>query len=115
MEWDAIYCCERLAPGYIGKLGKKTAGNIGTDLDHKARKRPQIWQHLEKPAAEFSRLVVVRNQLMHGTPGSLSPDAKGQLLFRAGMPWIIDQVNDAADEFTACQILLNDVLHNVLR
>lgn len=34
LEWDAVWCCERLKPGYITTVesGKKTAGVIAEDL-----------------------------------------------------------------------------------
>lgn len=32
LEWDAVWCCERMEVGYIGTLGRKTAGMIASDL-----------------------------------------------------------------------------------
>lgn len=32
LEWNAVWCAERLAPGFINDLKKKTAGKIASDL-----------------------------------------------------------------------------------
>lgn len=112
MEWDAIYCCERMNVGYINSLGRKTAGVIATDLISLAETRSD-WPKFESRCLEFKRLVVTRNELLHGKPVSWGP-ANEQRLIHNGAPWTIEAVDDAADAFTACQIELNDFLHNTL-
>ena len=32
LEWDADWCYNKLEPGYIDNLSKKTAGNVAADL-----------------------------------------------------------------------------------
>jgi len=32
LEWDAIWICEKVTPGYSNQLGVKTAGKIANDL-----------------------------------------------------------------------------------
>jgi hypothetical protein len=32
MEWDAVYCGEKLNPGYVNTVASKTAGRIGSDI-----------------------------------------------------------------------------------
>ncbi len=53
-------------------------------------------------------MVKLRNRLMHAKPGS---NAKlEQTLFDKGAEFDISLVDDAADQFTACQILMSDML-----
>jgi hypothetical protein len=58
---------------------------------------------------EFKRLVGIRNSLLHGKPGA-APNGD-QNLFDKGIPWTVQKINDAADEFSACQIALNPLVH----
>lgn len=32
LEWNSANCCEKIAPGYLNDMKKKTAGNIADDL-----------------------------------------------------------------------------------
>ncbi len=32
MEWNAVYCGERLSPGYVNTVATKTAGRIAKDI-----------------------------------------------------------------------------------
>lgn len=112
LEWDAVHCCEKMKPGFINDLGRRTAGMIAAELIQLASARPD-WSTVEAQCLEFKRLVVVRNEIMHGKPGSLGAERE-QRLFHLGSPWTIEKVNKAADEFTACQIHVNDFLHKVL-
>jgi hypothetical protein len=112
-EWDAVWCCELLQPGYIAtiKVRRKTAGTIAAELidliDGIAN--PVIQAKCTGPAVEFQRLVRERNGLLHGKPASaLNGD---QRLFRHGSEWTIAAVDAFSDEVTACQILLNDLVH----
>lgn len=114
-EWAAVYCCEKMDPGYIGTVGKKSAGQIATDLVARAAAHPDpaVVATLSPAADEFKRLVGIRNDLMHANPGT-APNGD-QRLFRKGSEWTIPAVDDAADEFTANSIILNDHYHNVLK
>ncbi len=109
LEWDAAWCCNKLEPGYIDNLSKKTAGNIAADLMRLASANQALWDVYEASCNEFKRLVVVRNELLHGKPGATDPESD-QRLFKQGVAWAIELVDDAADDFTACQIQLNDML-----
>lgn len=115
LEWNAVWCCERMDANYIGKLGRKTAGNIAEDLVRFAEKRPdpQLRKDCSEPAKEFQRLVKIRNGILHGKPGT-APSGE-QRLFRDGNPWTPAMIDDAADEFAACSISLNALLYNQLK
>ena len=114
LEWNAVWCCERMRPGHVRALKRKTAGVIADDLDRLSHRRhdPVLRAACVKSATEFERLVDVRNAIIHGKPGT-APGGE-QRLFRDGVPWTPDTVNDAADEFAACGASLNALLHGAL-
>ncbi len=114
LEWDAVWCCEKMEAGYIGTLGRKTAGMIASDLVAKAAVHPDVAvrQSLGTAAAEFKRLVGRRNDLMHAKPGTAPSGA--QRLFRQGDEWTIEDVNRLADEFVVAGAPLNHHLHHLL-
>jgi hypothetical protein len=69
------------------------------------------------PAKEFQRLVRVRNGILHGKPGTGKPDtpSAGKVrLFQDGNPWTPEMIDEAADEFAACQIVLGSILYGQL-
>jgi hypothetical protein len=115
-EWDAVWSCERLKPGYVGTIEaeKKTAGQIAKDLIAMIQNLadPQMRAICMGPAKEFKRLVDERNGLVHGKPGTA--ENGDQRLFRHGAVMTIETVNDLSDEFTACQLQLNDMVHKYL-
>lgn len=115
LEWNAVWCCERMQQNYIQRLGRKTAGQIAGDLARLARRRPvhQDQKACLEPASEFSRLVLVRNSILHGKPGTAPSGA--QRLFRDGSPWTAELIDDAADQFATCSIGLNALLYNQLK
>lgn len=114
LEWDAVYCCEKMQPGYINTVGGKTAGQIANDLVALTAAHPNaaIVASLGPPAAAFKRLVGMRNGLIHANPGT-APNGD-QRLFRHGTEWTIAMVNDAADDFVAAGTPLNHHFHHVL-
>src|SRR5258707_663209 len=74
LEWDAVWCCNKLKPYYLNNLSKKTAGNVAADLIRLASTDKALWSVYETCCHEFKRLVVVRNELLHGKPGATSPE-----------------------------------------
>jgi hypothetical protein len=78
------------------------AGNLADTLIKLAATLPASSEQIElcEAAAEFKELVRTRNALLHATPGSTADGA--QQLFRDGLPWTVDMIDDAADAFTAC-------------
>ena len=114
LEWDAVWCCERMQPGYLNMVGTKTAGHIAKDLVAlaAAHSDPTVVASLGPAAAEFKELVVKRNDLMHANPAkALNGD---QRLFRKDAEWTIAMVDDAADKFVAAAQSLNHHQHHVL-
>lgn len=108
LEWDAVWVCEKLQPGYINNLGKKTAGRIADDLTRLTSTATSA-AAFAPICTDFKRLVDVRNRLLHGKPGT-SNDGD-QNLFDRGVAWTIGKINDAADEFTTCDLELNPMMH----
>jgi hypothetical protein len=110
LEWDAVWICEKLNPGYINNLGTKTAGLIANDLIRLTIALPNGTEFAPH-CVEFKRLVDIRNKLLHGKPGTaVNGD---QNLFDRGVPWTIKKINDAADEFSTAQIALNPLMHSL--
>jgi len=102
LEWAAVCCCERIEPNSIHALpkNKKMAGGIAKKLMQLAARLPASSEQIElrAAAAEFERLVQTRNDLLHVQPGSITDGA--QRIFRDGLPWEIEKINEAADDFT---------------
>ncbi len=113
MEWNAVYCGEKLSPGYVNTVARKTAGMIANDIVGFAPliTDPAKQARYRAAAVEFVRLVKRRNDLMHANPATVGSD---QRLVRNGTPWQPDEIDSLADEFTACSIELNELFHDVL-
>lgn len=114
LEWDAVWCCERLQPGYIGTIEprRKTAGTIGKDLKALfSRVDDAALRSRIKPLAEeFCEVVAQRNGLLHGKPGT-APNGD-QRLFRRGSEWSINMVNAFSDRCVLAAEPLNALLYN---
>ncbi|KFA27290.1 hypothetical protein FQK02_09665 [Xanthomonas vasicola] len=74
LEWDAVWCCERMQPGYIGTIEekRKTAGKIASDLKAISAQwsEGRLVAHILPLAEEFGAVVEERNGLLHGKPGT---------------------------------------------
>jgi hypothetical protein len=68
-------------------------------------------EKLKAAAAEFSRLVVLRNSIVHGKPCT---GPSGEARLSSGMVLQIVHLEDAADKFTACGIELNRLFYGYL-
>jgi hypothetical protein len=116
LEWSAVWCCEKLQPGYLGTIQsqRKTPGTIANDFAGMtaAHADPDISSNLGSRANEFRNLVKRRNDLMHAKPETASTGE--QRLFRNGTEWTIVSIEALADEFAALDIALNDFFHRVL-
>jgi hypothetical protein len=88
LEWDAVWCCNKLQPGYIDNRAKKTAGNVADDLIRLTSADQPLWSVYGNSCYEFKRMVRMRNELLHGIPGATSPE-KEQRIFKQGVPWTI--------------------------
>lgn len=114
LEWQVVWCMEKLTPGYVRQLGRKTAGNIADDFKKAVGvlTDPNLRAQLTPPADDFKRLVGERNGILHGKPGTASDGA--QLLFRDGAAWTTTRLEDAADEFAGCERVLNGIFYGAL-
>jgi hypothetical protein len=117
LEWNAVWCHERLQPGYILKIEseKKTAGIIGKDIESIFSKiiDPIFRMRVEPLAKEFRDVVEQRNALVHGKPGT-TPNGD-QRLFRHGSEWSINAVNAFSDRCVRAGEPLNALLYNELK
>lgn len=119
LEWDAVWCCERLQPKYIDEIDekRKTAGKIASDLKELFSKvsddafRAKIIPFAE----EFSEVVEQRNGLLHGKPGTSPKPGGAQRLFRHGVEWDLDAVNEFADRCVRAGTPLNALLYDELK
>lgn len=114
LEWNAVWCGERLANGFLGTADGKTAGAIGADLAPlvEALAFGGVRDRCIAAVSEFRRLVRVRNTIMHAQP--CTAPLGEQRLTRDGALWSIEELNTAADEFATCSIELNDLFHHWL-
>jgi hypothetical protein len=114
LEWNAVWCCERMEPGSIADLEDRTAGRVADTLSHLVKQLPISAEQLElqSAAADFRFLVGTRNNLVHAKPGTAADGA--QALFRHGDQWTHAELQGVADAFTACSARLNKALHGFL-
>lgn len=113
LEWDAIWCCERLRPNYVRTVDRKTAGEIAKDLKEYTQTIADeaLRADCTSGAVELAQLIGLRNAIVHGKPGP----GRDQRLFRDGHPFSIEDLDKAADAFTACSLHLNRLLHGPLK
>jgi len=114
-EWQVVWCCETIRPGYLRKIvGKElTAGPIAkvfVDLARNMPKSPQR-EELSRAAQTFSGLVKVRNAIFHGKPCT-GPSGDARLSARKVLE--LSDLEDGADSFSACGIELNRLFHGFL-
>lgn len=114
LEWDAVWCCERLEIGYINTIEprKKTAGKIAEDLERLISRitDADLRSKVAPFATEFSEIVQERNGLLHGKPGT-APNGD-QRLFRHGAEWTIDKINEFSDRCVRAGSPLNALLYD---
>lgn len=114
LEWNVVYCCERIEPGCLPHIMVRTAGLIADAFVQRASglADPDLRAECQAEAIEFKRLVRRRNDLMHSNPG-MNPEDK-QRLFREGAPLEIKDIDRMADEFAAHALVLNALLYGGL-
>jgi len=114
LEWNAVWCAERLQAGYTNTVGTKTAGQVAADFDQLTRAMAAgcVAERTALAARDFRRLVGVRNDIMHAQPCH-APTGEERLV-RRGEIWMIPELEAAADEFAACSIELNELFHHWL-
>jgi len=115
LEWRAIQCCERIAPGSIDALEDRTAGHVADTLrrlvaDHVPPSAEE--RALAATAADFQAFTRTRNNLVHAKPGTAADGS--ERLFRDGDQWTVAEMEAVADAFTACALRLEGFLDGVL-
>ena len=114
-EWQVVWCCEKIKPGAIHKIvdAEKTAGSIGKLFSDLVRNMPKSKgrEELAVAAADFLRLVGIRNQILHGKPCT-APDGEQRLSSNEIIQ--ISDLEDAADAFADCGSVLNDLFYGFL-
>ena len=117
LEWNAVWCCERLQAGYITTIEaeRKTAGRIGQDLLMLFSRVAdvELSNRIQAYAVEFQKLVLDRNGLLHGKPGTASNG--DQRLFRHGTVWTIEAINSFSDRCVTAGQPLNALLYSEFR
>ena len=114
LEWNAVWCAERIEPGFLSNVSELTAGQIAERLLRLSLKLPPSAHRSAccDAATEFRILVNVRNDLMHANPCT-APDGE-QRLIRHGVIWSIPDIEKAIIDFTVCSGRLNALLHGPL-
>ena len=114
LEWNAVWCCERIEPGSIDGLEDRTAGRVADTLVHLVKRLGASDDQLElqSAATDFRNLVATRNNLVHAKPATAHDGSEG--LFRHGDQWTIDELEETADAFTRCSSRLNRALNGAL-
>ena len=114
LEWNAVWCCERIAPGSIDALSDRTAGRVADTLRHLVKELPasEGRKDLERAALDFQAFARTRNNLLHAKPGTTHEGH--QRLFRDGDQWTLEEIEAVADAFTECSFRLNACLNGFL-
>ena len=113
LEWQAVWCCEKINPGCIAPLSKRTAGGVSKALNSAIKAAPDAAkQSLQDAAIRFGELVEERNGLAHGKPCT-APGGE-QRLSRHGTIWTHDLIDKAADEFAVFGQTLNTIFYEHL-
>ena len=114
LEWNAVWCCEKLQSGYIRSIEekRKTAGKIAEDLKQLFSQVSDktLLAKIEPFAEEFREVAKERNALFHAKPGT--SNNREQRLFREGVEWSISAVNAFSDRCVSASMPLNALLHN---
>lgn len=115
-EWNLVWCGERIKGGFLNKVvgDEMTAGQIGRAFGNLVRNMPPstLRAELEVLAAEFLRLVEVRNGIAHGKPCA-GPSGESRLSSSKVLE--TSDVDAAADEFATCSAGFNRLLHGPLK
>lgn len=114
-EWQVVWCSEKLRPGSAERFVRKKleAGQIAKKfLDLTRNMSPSKDRKKLKSLAErFAALVTRRNEIIHGKPCT-RPDGEAGL--SSGAIIEIEDLENAADEFSQCSIELGEVFYGFL-
>jgi hypothetical protein len=114
-EWQVVWCSEKIRPGSLSKLvaDERTAGKIAKFFVDVTRNMPKSKEReeLRALADTFTRLVELRNSIVHGKPCT-GPNGEARL----SSPQVLEisDLEVAADAFTTCGIELNRLYYGFL-
>lgn len=115
-EWNVVWSCEKIKPGALGKIVDEelTAGRIAKRFIDLVRNMPRsaARDELTTVAQAFAGLVQVRNDILHGKPCT-GPNGQARLSSKKVLE--IEDLENAADEFSDCSIRVNGLLHGFLK
>ncbi|UMY63918.1 hypothetical protein [Pseudomonas sp. LS.1a] len=114
LEWDVIWCCERMEPGSITKLTELTSGVVKKRFRKLSEQIEDdaLRTSLLQAADQFDPLVDIRNDFVHGNPFTDSDG--GQRVGGKNGTWTVERLEEAADEFTTCSRVFNAFVHGAL-
>ena len=115
LEWQVVWSCERIQPGALRKIVDEalTAGTIAKRFIDLSRNMPKSEEReiLKQIAADFSSLVITRNQILHGKPcAGQNGDSRLSSMGIIEIP----ELEEAADAFTECASRLNSIYYGFL-
>jgi hypothetical protein len=114
-EWNAVYCAERIQPGTLSQIVKDelTAGKIAKKLLNLILNMPKSNERIQlfDAANTFASLVSLRNRILHGKPCT---GPSGEARLSSSNVIEIEDLEEAADRFSACSTELNRLLHGFL-
>jgi hypothetical protein len=116
LEWNIVWCAERLQPGFLKKIRGLTAGQIGTAFISVVTSIHDnaLQSEIMPLALRFQDLVRRRNSLLHGKPCT-AQDGLQRLFAEAVGVFHLSDIHSMADDFASCSIELNRLLHGPLR
>jgi hypothetical protein len=116
LEWNVVWCAERLQPGFLATIRGRTAGQIGAAFETIATAIPDdgLRSQVAPLALRYRELVRLRNALLHGKPCT-AEDGLQRLSAEGGDVFHLADINSIADQFADCSIELNQLLHGPLR
>ncbi len=114
-EWQVVWCCEKIRVGSANAIiaEELTAGRIAKRFLDLTRNMPPSKgrEALKESAAQFASLVEIRNQILHGKPCTGS---SGESRLSSSRVLEIEDLEDAADKFSQCNIELNAQFYGFL-
>lgn len=114
LEARAVETCERIDPGSMRSLAGRTAGNVADRLCNLAEtmEPSRDTSELLATARTFSRLVRLRNAIVHAKPGR--DEEGGAILVHEGDPWMRAEFDEASRQFDDCAARLAALLDGFL-
>jgi phage tail protein X len=116
LEWQVVWCCELISPGFVRDVSAMTAGQIAKSFQRLAATLPASAEAaaMGSLAKQFGELVGTRNDIAHANPGT-QEGTGAQLLFRHGTPLETPDLDAATRKFEECSGELNRLFYNYLR